>query len=122
MTMTTEPKVTQPASSSTAPVDDPVGWEPARGVYCAVIFAEAPGAVRQRVAYTRWASLDEARGYIERRMPTVRQVRADEVVSAFVVPGDTHTHMRDGELVQDVILNWRAAQTAYLTTSGYVTW
>ncbi len=120
MSMTTQtPSVSSPAVLE----GDPVGWEPNRSVFCAVIFAEPRGMPRQQVTSTRWASLDEARGYIERHMPTVRQVRdADVKVTAYVVPAVTNTRMRNGELVQDVLPNWSGAQQAFLNSRGFVTW
>lgn len=123
MTTTTDPTATPVELSTAVPVDDPVGWEPNRHVFCAVIFAQTPGTTRQQVASTRWASLDEARGFIERRLPTVREVRpAEAKVSGYVVPAVTHTRMRDGELVQDVVLNWPGAQQGHLNPRGFVTW
>lgn len=121
MSMTTETTcISLPAAP---PVDDLVGWEPNRVVFCSIIFAELEGGARQQVTSTRWASLEEARGFIERRMPAVRQVRADHVrVTAYVVPAETHVRMRDGELVQDVVQNWQGAQQAVLNSRGFVTW
>lgn len=118
--MTTMPA--RPALSTSPEVTDPVGWEPAGSVFCAVIVAEVPGSGPQQVVSTRWVSDGEARGFIERRLPTVVEVRAGAKVSGYVMPATTRTEMRDGELHQHVEPQWGQAQRARMNPSGFVSW
>ncbi len=118
MTLTT----TSPALPDQSSVTDPIGWTPAGSVHCAIIVVEAPDATPQQVVNTRWASEAEARGYIERRLKAVTEIRAPAKVSGYVVPATTRTGMRNGELVQDVTLVWAQAQRGVLNARGFVTW
>ncbi len=120
MTTTTSPA--ESPAALPAPTPDPVGWEPAGAVYCAVIVTDTATGGTQQVVSTRWASEGEARAFIERRLPAVAEERAGTKVSGFVMPARTHTRMAGGELVQDVIQEWGAAVRGRLNPNGYVSW
>ncbi len=118
---TTTPKPPTVVPNRPAPVD-PVGWEPAGTVYCAIILADSRRLPPQQVVCTSWASEGEARAYIERHLKLVVDERAPEMVSGFVVPASTHTELLDGELHQHNVKEWANATRAYLNSRGYVTW
>lgn len=103
-------------------LDLPISWKPS-GVWCAVLVTETHNGRTEQIARTDWASEDEARRFVERRLPACRDDRPQQVtVAGYVVPATTRTDMVGRELVQTVTPLWDRGYRGTLNSRGFVTW